>query len=240
MTKLGLKFKAKLWPTMATIVVIITMVSLGNWQISRAQEKEERHEQIGRLSEQPAVSIPTNLVSIEDFKFKQVEARGTFISSHTIYLDNKMNKGAAGYHIVMPFKLAESSMHVLVNRGWVPSGRDRSILPIVTTPTDTVVVRGRAVSVPTKVFALSDEIVAGQVWPNLQLERVQQVTGLNLQPMVILQQDNWSDGLVRQWDRPDSGASSSWSYAAQWYGMALIVMIIYLVLSVKRERPEEK
>ena len=63
---------------------------------------------------------------------------------------------------------------------------------------------------------------------------------INLQPLLILQQDNWSDGLVRQWDRPDSGAASSWSYAAQWYGMALIVMIIYLVLSVKRERPEEK
>ena len=240
MTKLGLKFRTKLWPTMATIVVIITMISLGNWQISRAQEKEERHEQIGRLSEQPAVSISNDLVSIEDFKFKQVEARGTFITSHTIYLDNKMYKGTAGYHIVMPLKLAESSMHVLVNRGWVPAGRDRSILPIVTTPTDTVIVTGRAVSVPTKVFALSDEIVAGQVWPNLQLERVQQVTGLDLQPVMILQQDEWSDGLVRQWDRPDSGASVSWNYAAQWVGMATIVMIIYLVLSVKRERPEEK
>ena len=240
MTKLGLKFRTKLWPTMATIVVIITMISLGNWQISRAQEKEERHEQIGRLSEQPAVSISNDLVSIEDFKFKQVEARGTFITSHTIYLDNKMYKGAAGYHIVMPLKLTESSMHVLVNRGWVPAGRDRSILPIVTTPTDAVIVTGRAVSVPTKVFALSDEIVAGQVWPNLQLERVQQVTGLDLQPVMILQQDEWSDGLVRQWDRPDSGASVSWNYAAQWYGMATIVMIIYLVLSVKRERPEEK
>ena len=82
--------------------------------------------------------------------------------------------------------------------------------------------------------------MAGQVWPNLQLERVQQVTGLDLQPVMILQQDEWSDGLVRQWDRPDSGASVSWNYAAQWYGMATIVMIIYLVLSVKRERPEEK
>ena len=240
MAKFGFKFRARLWLTLATIVVIITMISLGNWQISRAQEKEERHEQIGRLSEQPAVSISNDLVSIEDFKFKQVEARGTFITSHTIYLDNKMYKGTAGYHIVMPLKLAESSMHVLVNRGWVPAGRDRSILPIVTTPTDTVIVTGRAVSVPTKVFALSDEIVAGQVWPNLQLERVQQVTGLDLQPVMILQQDEWSDGLVRQWDRPDSGASVSWNYAAQWYGMATIVMIIYLVLSVKRERPEEK
>ena len=240
MAKFGFKFRARLWLTLATIVVILTMISLGNWQISRAQEKEERHEQIGRLSEQPAVSISNDLVSIEDFKFKQVEARGTFITSHTIYLDNKMYKGTAGYHIVMPLKLAESSMHVLVNRGWVPAGRDRSILPIVTTPTDTVIVTGRAVSVPTKVFALSDEIVAGQVWPHLQLERVQQVTGLDLQPVMILQQDEWSDGLVRQWDRPDSGASVSWNYAAQWYGMATIVMIIYLVLSVKRERPEEK
>jgi surfeit locus 1 family protein len=53
---------------------------------------------------------------------------------------------------------------------------------------------------------------------------------------MILQQDDVNDGLVRKWARPDSGSAKNWGYAFQWFAMALAVLIIYLVLSVKRER----
>ena len=47
------------------------------------------------------------------------------------------------------------------------------------------------------------------------------------------------DGLVRQWPRPDSGSAKNLGYAVQWFAMALAVLIIYLVLSGKRERFEK-
>ena len=82
--------------------------------------------------------------------------------------------------------------------------------------------------------------MSGQVWENLDLERYRSTTGLLLQPVMILQQDDIEDGLVRQWVRPDSGAGKNLGYAFQWFAMALAVLIIYLVLSVKRERSENK
>jgi surfeit locus 1 family protein len=74
------------------------------------------------------------------------------------------------------------------------------------------------------------------VWANLDPTRYAAVTGLAVQPVMILQQDDVNDGLVRKWTRPDSGSAKNWGYAFQWFSMALAVLIIYLVLSVKRER----
>ena len=240
MTISGWQFKPKLWPTLAAIIVIVIMALLGNWQVSRAQEKEERQERLDQLSQQPAVTVPTVLVELEDLKYRKVEARGTYITAHTIFLDNKIYKGMAGYHIVTPLKLDESAVHVLVNRGWIAAGRDRGKLSEIISPSEVVTVSGIAIAPPQKTLELSKDTVSGQVWENLLLERYKEATGLALQPIVIQQLDEIKDGLVRKWDRPDSGSARNWGYAFQWYAMALTILIIYLVLSVKREHSEKK
>ena len=216
------------------------MLQLGNWQLSRAQEKESRQERLDLLSQQPAIALPTVPVKLEDFQYRRVEARGTYVPIHTIYLDNKIYRGIAGYHIVTPLRIGTSSMHVLVNRGWVAADLDRSKLPRVPASDGPIVVSGIATTAIQKTLELSKELVSGQVWENLDLERYRNATGLLLQPVMILQQDEIEDGLVRHWARPDSGSGKNLGYAFQWFAMALAVLIIYLVLSVKRERSENK
>ncbi|TFH12321.1 MAG: SURF1 family protein [Nitrosomonadales bacterium] len=216
------------------------MVMLGNWQLSRAQEKEARQEQLNRLSQQPVISLPTTLIKLEDYQFRKVEVHGTYVPSHTIYLDNKINQGRAGYQVITPVKLGESSMHVLINRGWVAAGRTRSELPNIPTPSSRITVSGIANSPTMRTLELSTETVSGQVWENLHLDRYRKTTGLTLQPLVILQENDVKDGLVRQWSRPDSGASRNLGYAFQWFSMALAVLILYLVLSVKRDPPKNE
>ena len=144
-----------------------------------------------------------------------------------------------GYHIITPLRIGASSMHVLVNRGWAAAERDRSKLPEVITPSGPLVVSGIATTATQKTLELSKEVVSGQVWENLDLERYRDVTGLQLQPVMILQQDGTKDNLIREWARPDLGIGKNLGYAAQWFAMALAVLIIYLVLSVKRERTQK-
>lgn len=212
------------------------MLQLGNWQLSRGQEKESRQEQLDRLSQGPGVVLPDIPVKLEDFQYRQVEARGEYVSEHTIYLDNKIHKGRPGYQIVTPLRIGTSSMHVLVNRGWAAADLDRSKLPDVPTPDGQVVISGVATTAIQKTLELSRDLVSGRVWGNLDLERYRSITGLKLQPVMILQTDRVDDGLVREWNRPDSGSAKNFGYALQWFAMALAVLIIYLVLSVKRER----
>jgi surfeit locus 1 family protein len=240
MTISGWRFTPRLWSTIAAILAIVIMVQLGNWQLSRAQEKESRQERLDHLSLEPAVALTDNEVTLEDFRYRQVEVRGNYLPEHTIYLDNKIYRGMAGYHILTPMRIGTSSMHVLVNRGWVAATRDRSKLPEVTTPEGGVLVSGIATAATQKTLELSQDVVSGQVWGNLDLGRYRGATGLNLQPVMILQRDdNTQDGLVREWTRPDSGAAKNLGYALQWFAMAIAVLTIYLVLSVKRE-PNKK
>jgi surfeit locus 1 family protein len=240
MTISGWRFKPRLWSTVAAAVVIAIMVNLGNWQLSRAQEKDARQERLDRLSQEPAVVLPPVEVKLEDFQYRQVEARGEYVTGHTIYLDNKIHKGVAGYHIVTPLRIGTSSMHVLVNRGWAPAERDRSKLPEVPTAQGQMIVSGIATTATQKTLELSQDLVLGRVWENLDLERYRRATGLLLQPVMILQKDDVKDGLIRQWPRPDSGSAKNLGYAVQWFAMALAVLITYLVLSGKRERFEKK
>ena len=235
MTISGWRFTPRLWSTVIAVVVIAVMVQLGNWQLSRAREKESRQEKLEALSRQPAVSLPSEPIKLEDFQYRKTEVHGTYLPKDTVYLDNKIYRGAAGYHIITPLRIGTSSMYVLVNRGWVAAERDRSKLPNVPIPSGPVNVSGIATTATQKTLELSKEMVSGQVWENLDLERFRDMTGLQLQPVMILQQNDVNDGLVREWARPDLGIGKNLGYAFQWFAMASAVLIIYLVLSVKRE-----
>lgn len=239
MTISGWRFTPRLWSTVVAVVVIAVMVQLGNWQLSRAREKESRQEKLDALSHQPAVSLPSEPVKLEDFQYRKTEVHGTYLPKYTVYLDNKIYRGAAGYHIITPLRIGTSPMYVLINRGWVPAERDRSKLPDVPVPSGSVTVSGLATTATQKTLELSKEMVSGQVWENLDLERFRDITGLQLQPVMILQQNDVNDGLVREWARPDLGIGKNLGYAFQWFAMASAVLIIYLVLSVKRERVQK-
>ena len=208
MTILGWRFTPKLWSTIAAAVGLVIFIQLGNWQLSRAEEKESRQERLDLLSREPAVAVPDIPVRIEDFQYRQVEARGEYVPEHTIYLDNKIYQGMAGYQVITPLRIGKSSMHVLVNRGWAPANRDRNKLPEAPAPNGEVIVSGLATIATQKTLELSADVVAGKVWENLDLERYRRATGLMLQPVMILQKNDVKDGLVRQWVRPDSGAAT--------------------------------
>ena len=156
MNILGWQFRCSFWPTAAAIFFIILTVNLGNWQLSRAQEKDDKQAKLNQLSQEPVVSIPTSLVKLENYQFRKVEVYGTYVPSHTIYLDNKINRGRAGYQIITPVKLDESSMHVLINRGWIAAGRTRSDLPEILTPSGKVMVSGIAESATMRTLELSN------------------------------------------------------------------------------------
>ena len=128
-----------------------------------------------------------------------------------------------------------SSLHVAINRGWIAIGYDRSVLPSVTEVEGEVKVIGTVVSPEIRTLELSDKFIEGKVWDNFNLQRYQEVTGLKMQPIMVLQKDTMKDGLIRDWSKPDSGASKNIGYAIQWFSLAATAIIIFLVLNVKRK-----
>ena len=209
----GYSFRPRAWALALTVAACAAGIALGNWQLQRAAQKRSA-----------AASV------------ELVELRGEFDAKHTVFLDNKVYRGTPGYHVVQPLRLAGGA-HVLVNRGWVLAGPSRERLPEVRTPAGDVALSGVRLQRFAQAYAPDGAKPQGKVWQNLTLEHFSAWSGLRLEPYVIEQHSVLDDGLVRDWPRAASGAEKNESYALQWYSLAVLSLVLFLVLNLKIEKP---
>lgn len=230
----GYRFAPKLWTIVAMLLFVALFTSLGNWQLSRAQEKTDQYELLEKFSKQPAVTLPATRTKLQDYQYREIEVSGEYVNELTIYVDNKVYQGRAGYHIITPFRIKNSELYVAVNRGWIATGNDRRVLPEVVEEKGEQKLTGMVVSPDIRTLELSKSQISGAIWDNFSLQRYQEITQLEFQPLLILQRNAEQDGLVRDWSKPDSGATKNLSYAFQWFSLAATTIIIFIVLNVKR------
>jgi surfeit locus 1 family protein len=229
----GRVFRPGVASSVAAAAFIALTVSLGNWQTRRAEEKLELGRRFDEAAKGPVLSVHLDASALERHR---VSARGHFVARATLFLDNKVLQGVAGYHVLTPLKLEGSGLHVIINRGWIAAG-DRSRLPAVPTLEDLRAVEGTAV-VPSRRFVeLAPEAADGPRRQNLVIAREEKRLGLKLQPFVIEQTSDAQDGLARVWERPDAGVERHRGYALQWYSFAFLTVVLYVVLNFKRVGP---
>jgi len=231
----GLRFRPRLWAFLLAVAACIATLSLGNWQTRRAEEKRglaARSALAVRSAAQPvsgSQSLPEALV------FKRLSAQGEFVPQFTILLDNKVYRGQPGYFVVTPLRLRGSSLHVLVNRGWIAAGARRDQIPAVRTPSGDVAVEGFGQARAPRVLAAGSGAQQGRVWQTLGFEEFERWSGLVLQPVFLEQHSDLDDGLLRDWPAPDFGIEKHESYAIQWYLLAAFSIALFCILSFQRE-----
>lgn len=215
--------------------MIALTVSLGRWQLHRAEEKEARQSLFdARMSDAP-VRLTGPVPSAEPLLFRHVHAEGEWIAERQIYIDNQIREGRAGFAVVTPLRLRGTSAAVLVNRGWTARGSEYPRAPRVPVPAGPAAVDGIAVTPPARFLELSRDTVAGDVWQNLSIERVHDWSRLDLLPMVILA-DPPAAGLAAFTERPDAGAARHREYELTWFALAATTFVLWLVLNLKRVR----
>jgi surfeit locus 1 family protein len=228
------QFRPSLWPTLAAIAGIVLTIALGNWQLGRGNDKAALAQRIAAANRDAAIELPPAEVSADDVAWRRVEVSGRFEPKYAVLIDNRIFNGKAGYHVVMPLKIADSERYVLVNRGWVAGTQSRGSLPPITTPAQALRITGLA-TVPSKRYLeLSTQVTEGNVWENLTIERYRAAMPIAIQPVVIQQENEIDDGLKREWSAPDLGVDKHYAYAFQWFAMAAAILIIYLVCNVRK------
>jgi surfeit locus 1 family protein len=228
------RFRPAFLPGAAALAAIALTLSLGNWQSRRAEEKLALGRDLDDAAHRAVLALPPSPVDAHDYEFARISARGEYSARHTILLDNKVLRGTPGYQVLTPLKIAGSDMYVLVNRGWVAAGARRDSLPQIQTPSGTETVEGIAVVPSSRILELGANTEEGIVWQNLVLARYAKWSGFKLQPVVLQQTSEAADGLVRAWERPDTGADRHRGYAFQWYALAATILISYVALSFRR------
>jgi surfeit locus 1 family protein len=220
------RFRPGLAPTLATLLLVPLFVHLGNWQWGKAERKAAQQALLESRINSAPVTLSGGGVDAESLRYAAVRVRGRYEPQFQFLLDNQVWRGRAGFHVVTPLRIEGSAARVLVDRGWVPFGGDRSRLPEVPTPRDeTLEVAGHAVVPPEKFFELGAPAApqAGwePVWQNLDLRRYRERVPFEVLP-VVLRMDAASEagGFVREWPRPDEKIGMHRGYALQWWAFA--------------------
>ena len=224
-------------PTVATIVAVAVFVAAGTWQRGRMDAKQALRAQLDAARVMPEAALPDG-VDWHAWRYRPVRAEGTFDAARQFLVDNRVQGGRVGYHVVTPLALADGRV-VLVNRGWVAAGATRDLLPAVPPAMGPVVVSGR-VALPTAGYVeLTADDGAGTVRQNLDPARFAAATGIRVLPIVIeatAPAAAEDAALVLDWPLPDAGADKHRIYMMQWYAFAALAAGLWLFFFVRRRR----
>ena len=217
--------------TLAALLVAGGTFSLGQWQLRRAAQKEAVQAAIDDKNSLPALDgrALSATKNIADEVYRQAVLQGVWQAAHTVYLDNRPMNGRSGFWVMTPLTLQGTGQVILVQRGWAPRDfADRSRLPPVLTPAGVVTVQGRIAPPPSKLYEFKGT-EAGPIRQNLDLAAFRLETGLPLIEQVsLLQTGASSEGLLREWAAPNLGVDKHYGYAFQWFGLCLLVVILYV------------
>jgi cytochrome oxidase assembly protein ShyY1 len=153
------------WVTLAMCVGVALTVRLGFWQVSRAEEKQQRHDAIQVQMDKPVLDTAQLLEQPDQFQqlHRRISLLGFWLPEHTVYLDNRPMNGRAGFWVLTPLAL-DGDHWVLVQRGWVPRHQqDRTLLPAIETPKGVVHLQGR-IALPPSDLLLRDDLRSRLGW----------------------------------------------------------------------------
>ncbi len=235
----GFQFRPGLWPSLATLAILPLLLWLGSWQLERANWKQALVDAHAERARQPAVPLATLGEDFSDAQYRTVLGAGRYDLEHQLLLDNRIHDGQAGYEVLTPLWL-DSGMRILVNRGWVAAGPDRSRLPEVPGPAGTVMLTAAVKLPPEKTFRLDAVEEADHGWPRvvqqIEMQQLQQYLGYEVLPVLLLLDKDDAHGFVRDW-KPVYGVTPDKhrAYAMQWFTLALVLVLIYIGVNTKRD-----
>jgi cytochrome oxidase assembly protein ShyY1 len=235
-------FRFRLVPFIAMLVVAAIGISLGQWQLRRAAEKQAIEQKMKERETAAPVRLDgatgsRGAADADALEFRQVTVRGQFVPDWTVYLNNRPHQGQPGFYVLTPLKIAGSDRHILVARGWVARGlSDAGHVPEVATPAGPVAVTGVARRNAGHLLELgkAEPLKRGAILQNLDLAELAQASGLDMEPFILEQTSNSADGLVRDWPRPSLGIDRHLGYAFQWFALAATAFIFFVVTGFKR------
>ncbi len=230
MSKVRLQYEFNWKLTLFSILLFPILVSLGTWQLQRADEKEAL---LADWEEQQSLPpVPFN--SEAKKQLRRVTVRGEYLPEKYWLKENQMLNGSLGYHVIMPFRVEETETVLAVDRGWVEGSPLRDFVPKIDTPEGIVEISGTLIT-PSDSKLIREADVRAKTWPHKILEEDLPVLGNQINQKLypeLLRIDPESRGALTVYWRPINISSAKHTgYAVQWYAMAIALFILYVFAS---------
>ena len=235
------EFRPGLVPTIVTIVMLPILIALGFWQLDRAQQKRDMIAAMQAGLAKPGIDLNRDHPGWPDIKHRAVSAVGRFDDGHQFLVDNQTLDGEAGYAVLTPLMIQGSHTAVLVDRGWVPWPGGTRAMPHIEVDENLVSVHGLVDQGPTTGMRLGGPAEDTSGWPRrlayVDFKYLQAQLPYKLLPYVIRVSGPAPFAYRKDWSpRMDVGLSPSrhLGYAAQWFGLATTLVVIFLSVNLRR------
>lgn len=234
-----LYLKHTLLGLLLTVFIASLFAGLGRWQLNRADEKKEIIETQLRRGAEPAVELPARLEEPVRWRHRKVRFAATPLVERQFLLDNQIREGRVGFSVLTAFRTAVGGL-VLVDRGWVPLGADRSDPPEVSIPEIPMQLEGSVYVPYGEPFALGGVDDGESGWPRiiqfLDFETLGRRLGEPLRPFVVRLAPSAPHGYLRVWRLTSVLPEKHLAYAFQWFALSAAAFAVFLALVLRRRR----
>lgn len=224
------------WAMTAFVLFFLPVtLALGMWQLNRAYEKNQLLDALAQQAEM-----------LQQWDQGLAPAPGTPVSSCVVlagtewYLDNRTMDGRVGYDLYWPARLCSDGTALLIRAGWLegPATRDRlpaSRLPDLP-PGQATLIQGQIRPAPgTPWLTAGAQQVESRRWRLQNLTDVpDQEWGEDTPIVQITQPEPWA--LVDNWDPVNMPPERHIGYAIQWFGLAAVLVVGFLIWGFHRGR----
>ncbi|MBM0104160.1 SURF1 family protein [Steroidobacter sp. S1-65] len=232
-------FRPSLLGVVLTLLGLALFIRLGYWQLDRADQKQALLDQYA-AGQQAQVEITSqNAHNLP--RYQRAQVSGRYDPTHQILLDNMpSHTGQPGFRVLTP--LETSAGWLLVDRGWLPLGASRQVLPDISVSDEQRTITGTIDVLPRAGLQLETPTIDPTLpWPRVLSfpthEGLEQQLGHELLPGVLLLDASHPDGYQRIWEahlgfKPERHIG----YAVQWFALAAAALILFLVTSVRTKK----
>jgi len=224
-------------PASLIIATLVLLISLGFWQLDRADEKRAIEGQIDSANSGD-VKLIDSAEFLKDKEYYHVRLQGSYVGDKQFIYDNQIVDQISGYYVLTPLVLKGDSKAVLINRGFIPWNGRRDKLADIDIGEELTEVKVQ-ISKPVKRMELEASELTGDfpvLIQALDLDEMSTIASLDFASVVGLLSPETENGFVRQWEPYTGSIERHIGYAIQWFLMAFVLAFIGIRLAIKQRR----
>ena len=220
-----MSIKLPFWATTLTLIGVITLISLGTWQLQRLAWKNDLIEQLNTAYESEN-SATLDLENINPDGFTYGRVSGTFLPHKAILLGPRTRNKEIGHDLLVPLKVSNRTL--IINMGWTKYSLDE--LPIYHLKNKNVWFEG-LVRTPKWNSFTPENVPAENLWYKADINEIAEVKDLKSPYPFVLRAENASHKFDAAFPNNERlmPNNNHMQYALFWFSLALSLIVIYVL-----------
>jgi surfeit locus 1 family protein len=220
------------WPSILTLAAFVVLIALGTWQIERKAWKEALIANLTARLDAAPISIPGRVYQQRD-EFRRVTFKATFQKDaealvYTVGSSLRPDTHGPGYWVFAPAQLTNGGI-IVVNRGFVPEGRQDPSTRVQGQPSGVVDVIGVMRWPEAPGFFQPADDVAHNIFFGRDQNVMAAAKGWGpVAPFYVEQEAPSAEGGLPQVGRLQASLPNNHlQYALTWYGLAAVLVGVF-------------